>query len=125
MPDGNFYPDQSPNDPSMMGFQLMIVGDVLRGRFAKSLERPSALVPNQVTAYSLDLHSNNHRFLRGHRIMVQVQSSWFPIIDRNPQTFVTNIFDAKQREFRTAMQRVYRTSRYPSHVAVRVVDSRE
>ncbi|MEO8448361.1 MAG: CocE/NonD family hydrolase [Gemmatimonadota bacterium] len=115
------YPESNAGDASMAGFQLMIVGDVLRGRFAKSFETPAALVPNQVTPFTLDLHSNNHRFLKGHRIMVQVQSSWFPIIDRNPQTFMPSIFDAKARDFRSATQKVYRTSKWPSNVAVTVV----
>ena len=119
------YPEQYEPDFKLGGYELMVANDVFRGRFWKSFEHPVALVPNAVTPFAIDLHTQSYRFQKGHRIMVQVQSSWFPIIDRNPQTFVTNIFDAKQREFRTAMQRVYRTSRYPSHVAVRVVDSRE
>jgi putative CocE/NonD family hydrolase len=114
------YPEADSSDPAMAGFELMIVGDVFRGRFLKSFERPAPLVANQVAAYAIDLHSNNHRFLKGHRIMVQVQSSWFPIIDRNPQTYVPTIFDAKQSDFRAATQRVYRTVKYPSHLSMTV-----
>ncbi|MCK7476642.1 MAG: hypothetical protein M0C28_03090 [Candidatus Moduliflexus flocculans] len=73
----------------------MIANDVFRGRFRKSFEKPEPLVPGEVAEFTIDLHTADHRFLKGHRIMVQVQSTWFPLIDRNPQTFVENIFLAK------------------------------
>ena len=88
----------------------------------QSFEKPVALVADQVTPFTIDLHSNDHRFLKGHRIMVQVQSSWFPIIDRNPQTFMPSIFDAKERDFTPATQKVYRTTKWPSNVTVTVAD---
>ena len=69
----------------------------------------------------IDLHSSNHRFQKGHRIMVQVQSSWFPVIDRNPQTFVPNIFEAKDADYRPATQKVYRSRRYPSRITMAVI----
>ena len=93
----------------MGGYQLMIANDVFRGRFRKSFERPEALVPGEVAEFTIDLHTADHRFLKGHRIMVQVQSTWFPLIDRNPQTFVENIFQAKASDYRPATQRVYRS----------------
>ena len=73
-----------------------------RGRFRKSFEQPEPIVPNHTDEYTIDLHTQNHRFLKGHRIMVQVQSTWFPLIDRNPQTFVPNIFKAKDSDFKAA-----------------------
>ena len=73
-----------------------------------------------MTPYTIDLHTNDHAFLKGHRVMVQVQSTWFPIIDRNPQTFVPNIFNATAADYRTATQRVFRSAAYPSHVTLPV-----
>jgi putative CocE/NonD family hydrolase len=118
------YPEDYPADPKMAGYQLMVVGDVFRGRFLKSFERPAPLVPGKVTAFPVDLHWADYTFLRGHRIMVQVQSTWFPLIDRNPQTFVRNIFEAKDSDYRAATHRVYRSAQYPSHLSVSVVTSR-
>ena len=115
------YPEEYPKDPNMGGYQLMIADEVLRARFRKSFTNPEAVVPNEVTEYSLDLHTNNHAFLKGHRIMVQVQSTWFPVIDRNPQTFVENIYNAREADYKPATQRVYRSSRFPSHVTLPVL----
>jgi putative CocE/NonD family hydrolase len=114
------YPEDYPTDHRLGGYQLMIANDVLRGRFRKSFERPSPITPGQVNEYTIDLHSVNHRFLKGHKIMVQVQSTWFPVIDRNPQTFVPNIFKAKASDYRTATQRIYRSARYASHISLPV-----
>jgi predicted acyl esterase len=75
---------------------------------------------NQVNEYVIDLHSNDHAFLQGHRIMVQVQSTWFPLYDRNPQTFVANIFLARDSDYRPATQRVFRSPRFPSHITLPV-----
>ena len=118
------YPEDYPKDPSMGGYQLMVADEVLRARFRNSFERPEPVVPGQVTEYSIDLHGNNHCFVKGHRIMVQVQSTWFPVIDRNPQKFVPNIFAATQSDYQTATQRVYHCERFPSHVELPVVTSR-
>jgi predicted acyl esterase len=78
-------------------------------------------VPNEVAEYRFSLHGQSYRFAKGHRIMVQVQSTWFPVIDRNPQTFVPNIFEAKASDYRAATQRVYRSTKYPSHIVLPVV----
>ncbi|HYL79078.1 MAG TPA: CocE/NonD family hydrolase, partial [Bryobacteraceae bacterium] len=86
------YPEKGEKDPPMNGYQLMIADEVLRSRFRNGFEKPEPLVADQVTEFTVDLHSNNHAFLAGHRVMVQVQSTWFPLIDRNPQKFVPNIF---------------------------------
>ena len=114
------YPDDFPSEPKMGGYQLMVVGDVVRGRFLKSLDRPTPLVPGRVTPVPVDLHTVDYTFLKGHRMMVQVQSTWFPLIDRNPQTFVPNIFLATDQDFRPATHRVFRSQAFPSHLAVTV-----
>ncbi len=115
------YPNDYPADPKMGGYQLMIAGDVFRARFRASFERPAPVVANQVTPYTIDLHGADYTFLKGHRIMVQVQSTWFPLIDRNPQKFVPNIYRAKDTDFSPATQRIFRSGRYPSHLDVSVV----
>lgn len=115
------YPDSIAPNQKMGGYQLMVANDVLRGRYRKSFEIPEAAVPNQPVEYLVDLHTQDYRFLKGHRIMVQVQSSWFPIIDRNPQSFVPNIFEAPADAYRTATQKVFRSASMPSRVTVSVV----
>jgi len=114
------YPSDYPAEPTMGGYQLMIANEVFRGRFRKSFEKPEALVPDRVTDFNIDLHGADHRFLKGHKIMVQVQSTWFPLIDRNPQTFVGNIFLAKASDYRPATQRVFRSKTHPSHIVLPV-----
>jgi predicted acyl esterase len=99
----------------------MISNEVLRGRYRRSWERPEPIPAGIVIAYDVDLHTQNYRFNKGHRIMVHVQSTWFPLIDRNPQTFVPNIFKAEAGDFRAATQRIYRSARYPSHVTIPVI----
>ena len=110
------YPDDNPSDRSMAGHELIIADEVFRGRFRASYEKPEPVAPGEIAAYRIDLHTNNHVFLRGHRLMVQVQSTWFPLIDRNPQTFVPNIFLARAEDYRPATQRVYRNRQHPSHI---------
>ena len=117
------YPEKYEADPEMGGFQLMIAGDVFRGRYAKSFEKPQPIPANSVQRYQIPFPANDHAFKKGHRIMVQVQSSWFPVIDRNPQRFVPNIFLAKESDFQPATQRVFRSGRHASYIAVPVVGS--
>jgi putative CocE/NonD family hydrolase len=114
------YPE-TETDSVMRGYELMVSNDVLRGRFRKSFEHPDSIVPNKVEEYTIDLHTQNYRFKKGHRIKVQVQSSWFPLIDRNPQTWVPNIFAAPDSAFKPATMRVFRTRSAASHVQVDVV----
>ncbi len=102
----------------MGGYQLLISGEPMRARFRKSFEKPEPVVPGEVNEYTIDLHWSHHCFRKGHKIMVQVQSTWFPLIDRNPQKYVPNIFEAKDGDFQTAEQRVYRSPRFPSHVSL-------
>lgn len=116
------YPDTvSGTDSSMAGYQLMVAGDILRGRYRHSLDKPTPVKPGAVEQYALTLRGVDHTFRRGHRITVQVQSSWFPLYDRNPQTWMPNIFTAPPSAFRAATQRVYRSAKYPSRVELPVV----
>jgi hypothetical protein len=105
----------------MGGYQLMIANDVFRGRFRKSFEKPEPITPNKVEEYVIDLHQSDHRFLKGHKIMVQVQSSWFPVIDRNPQKYVENIFKATDADYVAATQRIVRSKVSASHIKLPVV----
>jgi putative CocE/NonD family hydrolase len=115
------YPDEYPQDQKMGGYELMVSNEVFRGRFRKSFETPEAITPNQVEAYTIDLHGLDHVFKKGHKIMVQVQSTWFPIIDRNPQKYVPNIFNATEGDFQKAEQKIYRSAAFPSHIALPVM----
>jgi putative CocE/NonD family hydrolase len=104
------YPDEVAGQPAMGGYQLMISADIFRGRYRESLENPKPIASDKPLLYKFNLPTANHVFLPGHRIMVQVQSSWFPLYDRNPQTFVPNIFLAKPEDYKKATQRVYHSS---------------
>jgi putative CocE/NonD family hydrolase len=115
------YPDEVAAQPEMGGYQLMISADIFRGRYRESLETPKAIVADQALLYRFELPTANHVFLPGHRIMVQVQSSWFPLYDRNPQTFVPNIFWAKPADYRKAVQRIYHQPGQASFVELPVV----
>ncbi len=107
--------------PGMRGYELMIAGEILRGRYRRSFERPAPIPPNAVERYTVDLHPQFHTFRRGHRIMVQVQSTWFPLYDRNPQTWVPNIFEAPASAYRARTHRVVRTAAQPSHLELTVL----
>jgi hypothetical protein len=115
------YPEHYPENWDLAGFQLMVSNEVFRGRYRKNFEKPEPITPGAVLDFSFSLHTQNYTFLKGHRLMVQVQSTWFPLIDRNPQTFVPNIFEAKEADFRVATHRIYRSPKYPSHVSLPVV----
>lgn len=98
----------------------MVADEVMRGRFNQSVEKPQPLKPNQVNEFSIDLRGNDYVFGKGRRIMAQVQSSWFPLYDRNPQRYVENIFPAKESDFQIAAQRIYRSRKYPSRINVSI-----
>jgi putative CocE/NonD family hydrolase len=115
------YPEKFSSDPEMGGYQLMLVGDVIRGRYRRGFEKPEPIVPGAVVKYEIGFPGVDHVFRVGHRIMVQVQSTWFPVIDRNPQRFVPNIFNAKDEDFLRATQRVFRSAKAPSHIEVPIV----
>jgi predicted acyl esterase len=117
------FPDSMP-EPRMGGYEFMIAGDIMRGRYRTSFRAARPIVPNRVAEYTVDLHQQLYTFKRRHRMMVQVQSTWFPLYDRNPQTFVPNIFTAKPAVYRAQTHRIWRTPARPSHVSVQVIPSR-
>jgi putative CocE/NonD family hydrolase len=112
------YPQKYPDDWKLSGFELMISDEIFRGRYYNSFEKPEPLKPGEATPFTIDLHTADHVFKEGHRIMVQVQSSWFPLYDRNPQKFIPNIFEAKDSDYQKATQHVYRSKRFPSSVEI-------
>jgi putative CocE/NonD family hydrolase len=113
------YPKDDP-DPKMAGYELMVASEIFRGRYNKSFEKAEPITPNAVTEYNINMRGNDHTFLKGHRVMVQVQSTWFPLYNRNPQKFVPNIFTAPMGEYQSATQKIYRSAKYPSHINVTV-----
>jgi putative CocE/NonD family hydrolase len=108
------YPDDAPD--GMGGYQLMIADEILRGRYRKSFEKPEPVKPGEVTEYKWSLHGADHTFLKGHKIMVEVQSTWFPLYDRNPQTYVPNIMNASPTAYKAETISIYGSSKYPSHL---------
>jgi uncharacterized protein len=118
----NDYPDprENPAAVKMGGYQQLLRGDVMRGKFRDSFENPSAFEPGKAARVKFELPDVYHTFRRGHRVMVQVQSSWFPLVDRNPQVF-TDIYSAKPADFKKATHRVYRTREMPSSVTLPVL----
>jgi putative CocE/NonD family hydrolase len=110
------HPETYAKQPEMGGYQLLIAGEPVRARFRKSFEKPEPVKPNAVEEYTIDLNWGHHRFRKGHKIMIQVSSTWFPLIDRNPQKYVPNIFEATDADFQKATQRVYRSPKFASHV---------
>jgi uncharacterized protein len=117
------YPDEVGREPKMGGYQLMISADILRGRYRDSLSNPKAITPDQKQVYRFNLPTANHVFLPGHRIMVQVQSSWFPVYDRNPQSYVENIFFAKPADYKKATIKIFDGGSNASFVDLPVVNS--
>ena len=117
------YPDEVAGQAQLGGYQLAVAMDIFRGRYRESFETPKAIAPNASLAYRFGLPTANHVFLPGHRVMVQVQSTWFPLYDRNPQTFVPNIFWAKAEDYVKATQRVYHAAGVASFIELPVVKS--
>jgi putative CocE/NonD family hydrolase len=107
------YPDDAASNP---GYQLMVAEEIFRGRYLRSFEQAAPLVPGAVNEFRWSLHGVDHTFLKGHRIMVEVQSSWFPLYDRNPQTFVPNIMSAPKSAYKTETMTIYGSAKYPSHL---------
>ncbi|WP_036603153.1 CocE/NonD family hydrolase [Olivibacter sitiensis] len=122
------YPDDAPNNSpinrntQMGGFQLLIRGEVMRAKFRKSFSEPEAMVPNKVEEVGFDMQDAAHCFKKGHKIMVQVQSTWFPLVDINPQRFV-NIYQADESDFQKASHRIFHDAQHPSHLKVRMVET--
>jgi uncharacterized protein len=115
------YPAFDKKNILMSNYQLPVAMEVFRGRFRKSFSKPEALVPNKPEEFVIDLHQVNHTFKKGHHIMIQVQSTWFPVIDRNPQKFVPNIFEAKESDYIKAQHTIYFTAQYPTHIELPVM----
>jgi putative CocE/NonD family hydrolase len=116
------YPDEVAGQPELGGYQLMVSADIFRGRYRESLETPKPIAPDVPQPYRFALPTANHVFRAGHRIMVQVHSSWFPLYDRNPQTFVPNIFWARPGDFQKAVQRIYHAPGRASFVDLPLVE---
>jgi putative CocE/NonD family hydrolase len=115
------YPLFDSDEILMSQYELPVAMEVFRGRFRKSFKNPEPLIPGKPEEISIDLHQINHTFLPGHRIMIQIQSTWFPIIDRNPQKYVPNIYEAKEEDFTTATHTIYCNSQYPSYIELPVM----
>ena len=114
------FPDDAPEGLEMSGFELMLSADIFRGRYRESLEEPRALAPGAVLAYEIPLPIANHTVKPGHRLMVQVQSSWFPLYDRNPQTFVPSIMTAAPEAYRSQRHRVHHGAAHATHLELPV-----
>jgi hypothetical protein len=115
------YPAFEQNSQSMSGFQLPVAMEVFRGRFRKSFSKPEPFIPNKTEEIAIDLHEINHAFKKGHHLMIQIQSSWFPLIDRNPQKFIPNIFEAKDSDFIKAQHTIYCSAQYPTYIELPVM----
>jgi predicted acyl esterase len=120
LPDSTPDNELNPAGVKMGGYQMLVRGEPMRARFRNSYSRPEAMVPGQLTKVEFTMPDINHSFLRGHRIMVQIQSTWFPLVDRNPQKFV-DINQAIEADFQKATQRVYHTRTNPSRLTVNVL----
>jgi putative CocE/NonD family hydrolase len=118
------YPDEVAAQPELGGYELPIAMDIFRGRYYQGLDKPAAIPANKAERFRFALPNVDHVFLPGHRIMVQIQSSWFPLYDRNPQTFVPNIFYAKPADYRKATQRVYHAPGLESAIELPVVQAK-
>jgi putative CocE/NonD family hydrolase len=115
------FPDSMPENWQLGGYQLMVAHEIMRGRYRKSFSKPEPLPSNVPLAFTVDLHQQSHTFRKGHRIMVQVQSTWFPVYDRNPQTWVPNIFRARASDFKAQTHRIWHTPKNPSRIEVQVI----
>jgi len=105
----------------MGGFELIIADEILRARYRNGFEKPEPVPSNKALHYAIDLHTATHNFKKGHRMMVQVQSTWFPVYDRNPQRFVPSIYEARASDYMKATQRIYRGDRSASAILLPVV----
>jgi putative CocE/NonD family hydrolase len=115
------YPQDYKKELKMSGYELMIVDDIFRGRYRNGFDKPQAITPNKVEAYSINLRAADHVFKKGHRIMVQVQSTWFPLYDRNPQKFVPNIYKAKASDYQVAIQKIFHAAGTASCIELPVI----
>jgi hypothetical protein len=112
--------EQKKNNEKMGGYEMLVRAEVMRGKYRHSFEKPEAFIPNVITEVKFDLNDIAHTFKKGHRIMIQVQNSWFPLVDRNPQKFV-DIYNCTEADFQKAMQRLYHDKKHPSNLKVNVL----
>jgi hypothetical protein len=117
------FPEEDPEVEERSGYQLMIAADIFRGRYRESLEEAKPIAANRVLEYTLPLPHANHTIRPGHRLMVQIQSTWFPAYDLNPQTFVPSIMSAPREAYKAQRHRVHHSARYPTRVEVLVDDA--
>ena len=115
------FPDSVPQHWEWGGYELMVAHEIMRGRYRKDFSAPEPLPPNTPLDFTVDLHQQNYTFQRGHRLMVQIQSTWFPLYDRNPQSWVPNIFRARPQDFRVATHRIWHTPARSSRVEMDVL----
>ena len=115
------YPAFDQKNYQMSGYLLPVAMEAFRGRYRTGFAHPQPLVPNKPEEFVIGLHQINHCFKKGHRIMIQVQSTWFPVIDRNPQKFVPNIFEASETDYIKATHRIYFSAQYPTHIELPVI----
>ena len=118
------HPD-APESTPLAGYQMLIRSEVIRGRYRNNYAKPEPFVPNEPTLVRLELLDVLHRFRKGHRLMVQIQSTWFPLVDRNPQKYVPNIFFAKSDDFQNATHRVFRSSSHPTCLKLGILPVKE
>ena len=119
-PNDHPNPEPNPDQVEMGGYQMLVRGEVMRGKFRNNFEKPEPFVPHKITQVKYTLPDVAHTFKKGHRIMIQVQNSWFPLVDRNPQTFV-DIYNADESDFQKAMHRIYHESKNASSVQITVI----
>jgi uncharacterized protein len=117
------FPDSIPENWQQGGYQLMVAHEIMRGRYRKNFSRPEPLRSNTALDFTVDLHQQSYQFRKGHRIMVQVQSTWFPLYDRNPQSWVPNIFEAKSSDFKAQTHRIWHTPEHQSRIEITVMES--
>jgi putative CocE/NonD family hydrolase len=119
-PPDNKASDEEDVEVPLGGYQMLVRGEVFRGKYRNSFEKPEPFKPGKITEIKYEMPDIAHTFRKGHRIMIQVQNSWFPLVDRNPQKFV-NIYKCADSDFQKATNRIYHDARYPSHIKVNVL----
>ncbi|MCK4823295.1 CocE/NonD family hydrolase, partial [bacterium] len=118
------FPDDVSNnvEPALRGYQMLLKGEIMRGKFRNSFEEPDPMIPSEISQITYAMNDLNHTFKKGHRIMIHIQSTWFPFFDRNPQKFV-DIYQADESDFQKATQRIYFSERYPSGIILNILKS--
>ena len=115
------YPNFNNKNILMSGYEFPVTMEVFRGKFRKSFEKPEPFIPGKPEEIVIDLHQINHTFLKGHKLMIQIQSTWFPVIDRNPQQFVPNIFELKNSDYIKATETIYCNKQLATYIELPVM----